>query len=112
MNVMLVSPSFILIMNNPTCRFQWFTTCARTAVVLNANAKRVTESVRASFAEIVQLRTSFFQILEHSEQIADIIARRYDTVLAGGGDGTIVNVLNSLIAAAEKASEALPSFAT
>lgn len=108
---MLVSPSFYSDNEQANLSFpqSGLRPAARTAVVLNANAKRVTESVRASFAEIVPAQDLFFSTsLEHSEQIADtIISRRYDTVLAGGGDGTIVNVLNSLIAAAEKASVGL-----
>jgi diacylglycerol kinase family enzyme len=78
----------------------------RTAVVLNANAKRVTAAVRRSFQEIVPAQDFYFSSsLDQADLIADtIIARRYDTVLAGGGDGTIVNIMNSLIAASDRAS--------
>jgi len=73
---------------------------------LNANAKRVTPSVRRSFEEVVPAQDLFFsESLAAAELIAEtIITRRYDAVLAGGGDGTIVNIMNSLIAASERAS--------
>lgn len=78
----------------------------RVAVVLNANAKRVTARVRRSFAEVVPSQDLYFSTsLDESEFIADsIIARRYDAVMVGGGDGTIVNIMNSLIKASERAS--------
>ena len=81
----------------------------RVAVVLNANAKRVTEKVRRRFAQVVPKDNLFFSTsLEEAEQIAaSIIDRRFDLVMAGGGDGTIVNTMNSLMKAAEAASSGL-----
>ncbi len=81
----------------------------RVAVVLNANAKRVTRKVRDRFAQAVPEEDLFFsRSLEEAESFArTIIDRRYDTVLAGGGDGTIVNTMNMLLRAAEAQSSGL-----
>lgn len=78
----------------------------RVAVLLNANAKRVTERVRDSVAQIMPKDDLFFsRSLEDAEQIAStIIERRYDVVLTGGGDGTIVQTMNNLIRAADRAA--------
>lgn len=78
----------------------------RVAVVLNANAKRVTGKVLESFERIVPKENLFFsRSLEEATAIAAaIIDRRFDLVLAGGGDGTIVNTMNSLLRAADDAS--------
>ena len=79
---------------------------SRVAVVLNANAKRVTTRVRDAFAATIPADDLFFSTtLAEAEQYArTIIDRRYDTVLAGGGDGTIVNTMNMLLRAADEAS--------
>jgi len=81
----------------------------RVAVLLNANAKRVNERVRAQFEAIVPRDDLFFsRSLEEGREIArTIIARRYDTVLAGGGDGTIVGAMNLLLNAANEGKTGL-----
>ena len=105
---MLVSPSYYSTDEQNVIPFgaRAPQTAQRVAVVLNGNAKRVTDGVRRSFQEVVPAQDFYFSnSLEQAELIAEtIIARRYDTVLAGGGDGTIVNIMNSLIAASERAS--------
>ncbi|MFO0723050.1 MAG: diacylglycerol kinase family protein [Myxococcota bacterium] len=81
----------------------------RVAVLLNANAKRVNERVRQDFARIVPSEDLFFsRSLEEAENIAGaLIERRYDVVLAGGGDGTIVQTMNNLIRAADRAAHGM-----
>jgi diacylglycerol kinase family enzyme len=76
---------------------------SRVAVLLNANAKRVGSRVKRAFSEIVPKDDLFFsQSLEEAELHArTIIARRYETVLSGGGDGTLTNTMNMLIRASE-----------
>jgi diacylglycerol kinase family enzyme len=73
-------------------------------VILNANAKRVNARVKESFEAIVPRDDLFFsrsmeEALEHAKTI---IERRYDTVLAGGGDGTITNTMNMLLRASAR----------
>jgi diacylglycerol kinase family enzyme len=81
----------------------------RVAVLLNANAKRVNERVRQDFARIVPSEDLFFsRSFEEAEDIAStLIQRRYDVVMAGGGDGTIVHTMNNLIRAADRAAHGM-----
>jgi diacylglycerol kinase family enzyme len=76
---------------------------ARVAVLLNANAKRVGPRVQKLLSDIVPKDDLFFsRSLEEAEGHArTIVARRYSTVLAGGGDGTITNTMNMLLRASE-----------
>lgn len=78
----------------------------RVAVLLNANAKRVTSRVQKTFERIVPAGDLFFsRTPKEAEAFAEeIIHRRYSTVLAGGGDGTIVMLMNLLLRAATAAS--------
>ncbi|MCC7380537.1 MAG: hypothetical protein IT384_01805 [Deltaproteobacteria bacterium] len=78
----------------------------RVAVLLNANAKRVTREVKKDLAKVVPGDDLFFsRSLEEAEDFAHrIIDRRYDVLLAGGGDGTINHTMNTLIRAADRAS--------
>ncbi len=79
---------------------------ARVAVMLNANAKQVNEKVRREFAQLVPEQDLYFSTsLEQAEhQAQQLIDRRYQTVLVGGGDGTIVSTINLLLKAAERSS--------
>lgn len=74
---------------------------SRVAVILNANAKRVNADVRRAFEQRVPAADLFFSrsIEEGAEHARQIIERRYDTVLAGGGDGTITATMNMLLKA-------------
>jgi diacylglycerol kinase family enzyme len=74
-------------------------------VLLNANAKRVTPSVRQEMAKLVPGDDLFLsRSMTDAERFAEqIIDRRYDVVMAGGGDGTITQTMNSLIRAADRA---------
>lgn len=78
---------------------------SRVAVLLNANAKRVTVRVQKAFRALVPsddlfVSRSLEEAVSHAKAIID---RRYTTVLAGGGDGTITNTMNMLLRAAEAA---------
>jgi diacylglycerol kinase family enzyme len=81
----------------------------RVAVLLNANAKRVTPKVVESMSRVVPEEDLFFsRSLDDCASIADaVVQRRYDLVFAGGGDGTIVQTMNSLIQAADRAASGL-----
>jgi diacylglycerol kinase family enzyme len=82
------------------------------AVLLNAHAKAVNPGVLRTLSLIVPREDLF---LSHSEdeaaEIADwVVARRYQTVFTGGGDGTFVAWVNRIIDAAERRHQRAPRF--
>ena len=68
------------------------------AVLLNENAKKVTGRVKKSFAEIVpRMQLYSAKTLEEAQNhIRDIIDRGYGKIVCGGGDGTVVQILNQV----------------
>lgn len=70
----------------------------RFAVVLNKNAKKVTDDVTQIFSEIVPPEDLFLSAsAEDSETIArTLVERQYETVFSGGGDGTVMHLVNQL----------------
>ncbi len=75
----------------------------RVAVLLNANAKRVTPRVRDTFARLLPAEDLFYStsLDQAKEHAREILSRRYSTVMVGGGDGTIACTMNLLLQAAE-----------
>ena len=71
-------------------------------MVLNGNAKAVTESVIRELGEVVDGESVFVsQSTEQSRFIArTLIHRRYDVVFCGGGDGTFSRVVSDVLALA------------
>ncbi|MCB9797006.1 MAG: diacylglycerol kinase [Alphaproteobacteria bacterium] len=67
-------------------------------VVLNANAGRVTPRLTAAIREVVPEDHVFLtESKEHAEDVLrTCVTRGYRTVFAGGGDGTIVDAINTL----------------
>lgn len=74
----------------------------RVAVVLNANARRVDDEVVAWVKRVVPEQDLFLtHTLEDLPRVAEkLVARGYDAVLWGGGDGTFANGVAALCAAA------------
>lgn len=70
----------------------------RYAVVLNGNAGRVTPRLRRAMAEVVPKDRLFFtESQEHAAEVLHrAVERELSTVFAGGGDGTIVDTINTL----------------
>ncbi len=70
----------------------------RFAVVLNMNAKKVTQEVEELSSELVPPEDLFLSASqEDSRRIAQtLVERGYETVFAGGGDGTVMGVINEL----------------
>lgn len=68
------------------------------AVILNANAKRVTPRVQARLErECEGIDVYYSRSLDEGRRIArQVIDNEYDTILTGGGDGTIIQTINSL----------------
>ncbi len=70
----------------------------RYAVLLNANAGRVTERLTRSIHQVVpQDRVFLTQSPDHARDVLrGCLNRRVGTVFAGGGDGTIIDTINTL----------------
>jgi diacylglycerol kinase family enzyme len=68
------------------------------AVVLNKNAKKVTREIADISGELVPPDDLFLSAsAKDSEQIAKtLIERNYEAVFAGGGDGTVMHLVNQL----------------
>ena len=84
----------------------------RVAVVVNGNAKQVTEDLVDILDQIVQSGDLFVsRSLEEGAEIARTIVRRgYPTVLTGGGDGTFVQMVTMIVREADRAGEKPPRF--
>jgi diacylglycerol kinase family enzyme len=70
--------------------------CAgQTAVMLNANAKRVTPKLVERVSQVVPHRDLFLSrsMEEARDQVQTVVARGYHRLLSGGGDGTLMNVV-------------------
>lgn len=83
-----------------------------TAVLLNANARQVTDRVQRSLAEMLPSRDLFLsRTAEEAARIAEtVVSRRYGTVFTGGGDGTFVGWVNQILDRTEGRSRPAPRF--
>ena len=70
----------------------------RVAVLLNANAKRVSEAVQGATAYVVPPADIYLsRSTNDAQRIArEVTERGYDTVFTGGGDGTFMGFLNEI----------------
>lgn len=80
----------------------------KVAVLLNANARSVTEGLKRELENFVPPEDLFYsRSFEDARDIArQVIERGYRTVLTGGGDGTFVGYVNCLF---EQAMQPRPS---
>jgi len=76
------------------------------AVVLNANARRVSTVVRRKVENLVSPEHIYYSACaEDSSTIArEIVARGYPVVFTGGGDGTFVKFINDYVTEAERST--------
>ncbi len=84
-----------------------------TAVLLNANARRVSPAMRRKVERIVPPENLYLtrSLAEAEQATRDILARGYRKVVAGGGDGTLALLMDHLCQAAEGTGEGLePDF--
>lgn len=84
----------------------------RSAIILNKNAKRVTERVRRAVINAAPDADVFFT--ESLEQ-ARFVTRRvvdsgYGTVITGGGDGTVMNTIQEVLARIDQTGGPRPRF--
>ncbi|MDD9940479.1 MAG: diacylglycerol kinase family protein [Myxococcales bacterium] len=84
----------------------------RIAVVVNGNAKQVTDELVETLDQIVQSGDLFVsRSLEEAHDIArTIVVRGYPTVLTGGGDGTFVRMVTAIVQEAENVGRQPPRF--
>jgi diacylglycerol kinase family enzyme len=84
----------------------------RVAVVVNGNARRVSEDLVEVLDQIVQSGDLFVsRDLAEAERIARTIAERgYRTVLTGGGDGTFVHMVTLIVREAARRKRKPPRF--
>lgn len=70
----------------------------RVAVVLNANARRVTGKVIHSLTHVVPEEDLFISRSEPDARrvVKTVLERRYQTVFSGGGDGTFAGLVNEV----------------
>jgi len=76
----------------------------QTALILNANAKHVTARRAQQLARLCNADDVYVsRSLEEAEQVAQMVVEKgYGRVLSGGGDGTLVCVLNHIFSALDK----------
>jgi diacylglycerol kinase family enzyme len=84
----------------------------RVAVVVNGNAKAVTDDLVSVLDQIVQSGDLFVsRSLEEGQEIArTIVDRGYPTVLTAGGDGTFVQMVTWVTHEADRAGVGTPRF--
>jgi diacylglycerol kinase family enzyme len=84
----------------------------RIAVVVNGNAKNVTEDIIATIDEILDQGDLFVsRRIEQGVEIArTIIDRGYETVLTGGGDGTFTVLVTAVCKEADRRGLPRPRF--
>lgn len=84
----------------------------RIAVVVNGNAKNVTDEVISTLDQILLGGDLFVsRTLEEGAQIAHtVVARGYGTVLTGGGDGTFTVMVTDVVRACRQLGKPLPRF--
>lgn len=77
------------------------------AVVLNANARRVNEEVVETLAELVSPDDIFYSASAEDSRVitGKLLERGYPTVFAGGGDGTVVELINQILRATPDADD-------
>lgn len=84
----------------------------RIAVVVNGNAKNVTDEVISTLDQILLGGDLFVsRSLDEADEIAKVVVNRgYGTVLTGGGDGTFSVMVTKVVAEAVRKDAALPRF--
>ena len=84
----------------------------RVAVVLNGNARQVTDQLVESFDQVAGAGELFLsRSLDEAQRIAhDIVEGGFPVVLTGGGDGTFVQMVTSITKEARSAGKEPPVF--
>jgi len=82
------------------------------AVVVNGNAKSVTDEVISNLDQILRGTDLYVsKSLEHAKEISErLVLQGYGTVLTGGGDGTFTVMVSEVVAAADRLGRPRPRF--
>jgi diacylglycerol kinase family enzyme len=82
------------------------------AVVLNGNARQVTDQLVESFDQVVRSGDLFLsKSLDEAQDIAqEIVEAAYPVVLTGGGDGTFVQMVTAITKEAKTRGREAPKF--
>ena len=82
----------------------------KVAVLLNGNARQVSDKVKRMLSHAVPEGDLYFsRSFAEARTIAQqVVERRYDTVFTGGGDGTFVGFLNEILALTETRPGTIP----
>jgi diacylglycerol kinase family enzyme len=85
---------------------------SRIAVIVNGNAKSVTDEVLATLDEILETGDLYVsRSIDEGNAIArTVLDRGYGTVLTGGGDGTFTNVVTQVVKMARERGVKPPRF--
>ncbi len=83
----------------------------RVAVLLNANARKVSDKVVRALSHVVPPEDLFLSRSPlDARRISDtVVERRYNTVFCGGGDGTFIGFVNEILRAVDARRPYLPS---
>ncbi|MEK6607708.1 MAG: diacylglycerol kinase family protein [Myxococcota bacterium] len=85
---------------------------SRVAILVNGNAKRVSDAVVAALRDVGGADVFVTRTLDEAHDVArKVVERRYDTVLLGGGDGTFVAWTSDILNFADELGATAPSFA-
>lgn len=97
--------------NHPTSA-NWSSAADRVAVVVNGNAKGVTEELVDMLGQIVQSGDLFVSrnLAEGRDIARTVVERGYPTVLTGGGDGTFVQMVTWIVRIADTMGREPPRF--
>ncbi|MCZ7586197.1 MAG: diacylglycerol kinase family protein [Deltaproteobacteria bacterium] len=77
------------------------------AVLLNANAKRVTRGVVRKVEDMVPRAQTYIShsIDDARSAVREIVDKGYETVFCGGGDGTFISTINQIKAAVDERNQ-------
>ncbi len=79
----------------------------RVAVIVNKNAKQVDDAVAKRLSRLVPASDFYYShTLEDAEAFArQVVQRGYGTIMCGGGDGTMVNIMNNVFRYVDEAND-------
>jgi diacylglycerol kinase family enzyme len=95
-----------------TTSTDWSSAADKVAVVVNGNAKGVTEELVDMLGQIVQSGDLFVSrnLAEGRDIARTVVERGYPTVLTGGGDGTFVQMVTWIVRIADSMGREPPRF--
>jgi diacylglycerol kinase family enzyme len=98
--------------NTTSSTSSWSSAVDRIAVVVNGNARGVTEELVDMLGQIVQSGDLFVSrnLAEGRDIARTVVERGYPTILTGGGDGTFVQMVTWIVRISESMGREPPRF--